>query len=171
MRISYYSLKQFIWNLVVNGIIMSYIFSPSLRLFFLNMIGCKLMSDSGGLQGHCMLLSNKLILGRGSYINRECLIDNASGKIIIGNNVSIGCRCCIHTTNHDYSNPLKRGGKVKGESVVIKDGCWLGSNVIILPGAVINEGVVIASGSIVKGELDANSLYAGIPARKIKDIK
>lgn len=117
-----------------------------------------------------MLLTNKLNIGKGSYVNRECLLDNAGADITIGDNCAIACRVSIHTTNHDYSNPLQRSGKLKPKPVTIKDGCWVGSNVIILPGTIINEGCVIASGSIVKGTLEKNGLYAGIPACRIKDI-
>jgi maltose O-acetyltransferase len=45
---------------------------------------------------------------------------------------------------------------------------WGGS--IICPGVVIGEGVVVAAGSIVTKNCDANSLYAGNPARKIKEL-
>lgn len=146
---------------------MSYLIPAGLRILLLKMLGCKL---GGVIHPHCLLLTNKIKIGKGSYINRECLLDNAGADITIGDNCAIACRVSIHTTNHDYSNPLRRSGKIMPLSVIIKDGCWIGSNVIILPGSVINEGCVIASGSIVKGTLEKNGLYAGIPARRLKDI-
>lgn len=165
--ISRYTIRQYAWNLFVNGVIMSYLIPAELRILLLKMLGCKM---GGVIHPHCLLLTNKLKIGKGSYINRECLLDNAGADIVIGNNCAIACRCSIHTTNHDYSNPLRRSGAMKPLPVTIKDGCWIGSNVIILPGSVINEGCVIASGSIVKGTLEKNGLYAGIPARRLKDI-
>lgn len=165
--ISRYSIKQYVWNLLVNGAIMSYIFPTELRILLLRVLGCKM---GGVIHPHCMLLTNKIMIGKGSYINRECLLDNAGADIVIGDNCAIACRVTIHTTNHDYSNPKRRSGKITSSPVIIKDGSWVGSNVIILPGTIINEGCVVASGSIVKGTLDKNGLYAGIPARRIKDI-
>ena len=35
---------------------------------------------------------------------------------------------------------------------------------------IINEGVVIAAGAVVRGELSPNKLYAGVPAKIIKDL-
>lgn len=122
------------------------------------------------MHGHGIILSSKLKLGKGSYINRECILDNVGEWISIGNNCAIACRVSIHTTNHNYSNSLARSGKLEPKAVIIKDGCWVGSNVVILPGTVINEGCVIASGSIVRGTLDKNYLYAGCPAKKIKKL-
>lgn len=124
----------------------------------------------GVIHGNCIILSSKLKLGRHSYINRECLIDNAEETITIGDDCSIACKVSIHTTNHDYSNPNRRGGKMKPKSVVIEDGCWIGSNVVILPGSFIGKGCVISAGSIVRGKLENNGLYAGNPAQLVKHL-
>lgn len=165
--ISRQSLKQYFWNLFVNGFIMSYIIPSRLRILWLNLLGCKI---SGVICGKCIILSPKIKLGHHSYINRECIIDNAEEFIIIGNNCSIACRVSIHTTNHDYSNCNRRGGKCVAKSIVIDDGCWIGSNVIILPGSFIGKGCVISAGSVVKGKLENNGLYAGNPAQLIKKL-
>ena len=165
--LSRYALKQYIWNLFVNGFLMSYIVPPTIRRFLLNVLGCEM---GGVIHGHTILLSTKLKMGTHSYINRNCLIDNAEETISIGNKVSIACRVAIHTTNHDYSNSERRGGMMRPKPVTIKDGCWIGSNVIILPGTIINEGCVIAAGSVVKGNLESNSLYSGNPATIIKKL-
>ncbi|WP_279131359.1 acyltransferase [Butyricimonas virosa] len=163
--ISRYSIRQYFWNFVVNGVTMSYILPSKIRVLILNMLNCKIEEV---IQGHCIILSNKLRMGKHSYINRNCLIDNAEEYINIGNNCAIACKVSIHTTNHDYSNSCRRAGKIKSFPVVIKDGCWIGANVIILPGTIINDGCVVAAGSVVKGILDSNSMYAGNPAIKIK---
>ena len=46
---------------------------------------------------------------------------------------------------------------------------WIGSDVIILEGCKIDDGAVIASGSIVTKDVKAFEIWAGVPARKIKD--
>lgn len=164
---SRYAIKQYLWNLFINGFLMSYIVPPTIRRFLLNVLGCEM---GGVIHGHSILLSTKLKMGTHSYINRNCLIDNAEETISIGNNVSIACRVAIHTTNHDYSNSERRGGMMCPKPVTIKDGCWIGSNVIILPGAIVENGCVIAAGSVVNGICEANSVYAGVPAKLIKRL-
>lgn len=47
---------------------------------------------------------------------------------------------------------------------------FIGVEVIILPGVKVGGNVVVAAGSIVTKNLDSNSVYAGNPARKVKDI-
>ena len=40
--LSRYALKQYIWNLFVNGFLMSYIVPPTIRRFLLNVLGCEI---------------------------------------------------------------------------------------------------------------------------------
>ncbi|WP_086971916.1 acyltransferase [Vibrio coralliirubri] len=58
-----------------------------------------------------------------------------------------------------YRNPITVGNKV-----------FIGYGVVILPGVVIGDRVVVASGSVVTRDLPANAVYAGNPAKKIKNI-
>jgi len=46
---------------------------------------------------------------------------------------------------------------------------WLGADVKVLKGAIINDGAIIGTGSLVSGTVDANCIYAGIPAKKVKE--
>lgn len=52
----------------------------------------------------------------------------------------------------------------------MEDGCWLGGNVTVLPGVTIGRGCVIAAGAVVTKSCDPNGLYAGVPARRIRDL-
>ena len=55
--------------------------------------------------------------------------------------------------------------------VNIKRGAWLGAGCIILPGVTIGEYSIVAAGSVVINDVEKESLYAGNPAKKIKDLK
>jgi len=71
----------------------------------------------------------------------------------IGNNVSIGHNAIVHgCTLHD--------NVLVGMGSIVMDHCEIGSNSIIAAGAVVTQNTIVPPGSI----------YAGIPARKIKDI-
>lgn len=54
---------------------------------------------------------------------------------------------------------------------MVHDSCWIGANSTILPGTVIEKGCVIAAGSVVKGLLKSNRLYAGVPAKEIRQLE
>ena len=74
-------------------------------------------------------------------------------KVLLGNNVSIGHNAIVHgCTVHD--------NVLIGMGSIIMDRCEVHSNSIVAAGAVLLEGTVVEEGSI----------YAGVPARKIKDI-
>jgi len=74
-------------------------------------------------------------------------------KVIIGNNVSIGHCAIVHgCTLHD--------NVLVGMGAIVMDNAVVHSNSIIAAGAVVLEGTVCEAGSI----------YAGVPAKKIKDI-
>ena len=74
-------------------------------------------------------------------------------KTIIGNNVSIGHNALVHgCTLHD--------NVLVGMGAIVMDNAVVHSNSIIAAGAVVLEGTVVQAGSI----------YAGVPAKKVKDI-
>ena len=55
------------------------------------------------------------------------------------------------------------------EVLIIEDDVWIGHNVMILPGCKrIGRGAVIGAGSIVTKDVEAYSVMAGNPARKLR---
>lgn len=50
----------------------------------------------------------------------------------------------------------------------IADRCHFGNNVVVLPGSRIGRGAIIGANSVVSGEVPANTIAAGAPARTIK---
>src|SRR3954464_4430714 len=74
-------------------------------------------------------------------------------KVVLGDNVSIGHNAIVHgCTVHD--------NVLIGMGAIVMDNCEIGSNTIIAAGAVVTENTHVPSGCI----------YAGVPARKVKDI-
>jgi carbonic anhydrase/acetyltransferase-like protein (isoleucine patch superfamily) len=74
-------------------------------------------------------------------------------KAIIGNNVSIGHNAIVHgCTIHD--------NVLIGMGSIVMDNAKVNSNTIIAAGAVVLEGTICDEGAV----------YAGVPAKKVKDI-
>ena len=94
-------------------------------------------------------MGNKVNVQDGAVIH--CTYEKT--KAIIGNNVSIGHNAIVHgCTVHD--------NVLIGMGAIVMDGAVVNSNTIIAAGAVVLEGTICEAGSI----------YAGVPAKKVKDI-
>ena len=74
-------------------------------------------------------------------------------KTIIGNNVSIGHHALVHGCT-------VADNVLIGMGAIVMDNVQIGSNSIIAAGAVVLEGTIVQAGSV----------YAGVPAKKVKDI-
>jgi carbonic anhydrase/acetyltransferase-like protein (isoleucine patch superfamily) len=111
----------------------------------------------------CSIWYNAVIRGDVHYIKIGNKVNIQDGAVIhatyqkspttIGNNVSIGHNAIVHgCTIQD--------NVLVGMGAIIMDDCIVESNAIIAAGAVVTKNTVVASGSI----------YAGVPAKKVKDI-
>lgn len=119
-----------------------------------------------------ILKSSNVSIGEESKINSNVFI-HADDKVTIGKNVTLSHGATILSTGYDLSNwnINKYEKEHVSKPIVIEDNVWIGANVTILSGVTIAEGVVVAAGSVVTKNLECdNSLYAGVPAKKIKDI-
>lgn len=94
-------------------------------------------------------------------------------SIIIGNDVLIGAGVHLYASNHRYDQHyllISAQGHSPAEDLIIEDDVWIGANAIILPGVRIGSHSVVAAGSVVTKEVPPRTLWAGVPARKIKDL-
>lgn len=94
-------------------------------------------------------IGNKVNIQDGAVIH--CTFKRS--KTIIGNNVSIGHNAIVHGC-------IVHDNVLIGMGAIVMDNAVVHSNTIIAAGAVVLEGTVCESGSV----------YAGIPAKKVKAI-
>ena len=89
----------------------------------------------------------------------------------IGRGVLIGANCTFAPTNHNFERAdiaiSKQRFQPSRGGVVIEDDVWIGASSVLLDGALIRSGAVVGAGSLVRGELEAYTVYAGNPLRKI----
>ena len=111
----------------------------------------------------CSVWFNAVLRGDVNYIKLGNKVNIQDGAVIhctykkyptiMGNNVSVGHNAIVHgCTIHD--------NVLIGMGSIVMDNCVVHSNSIVAAGAVVTQNTVIESGSI----------YAGIPAKKVKDI-
>jgi carbonic anhydrase/acetyltransferase-like protein (isoleucine patch superfamily) len=94
-------------------------------------------------------MGNKVNVQDGAVIH--CTYEKT--KVIIGNNVSIGHNAIVHGCVIDDNVLIGMGS-------IVMDNAKIGSNSIIAAGAVVLENTVV----------DPGCIYAGVPAKKVKDI-
>jgi carbonic anhydrase/acetyltransferase-like protein (isoleucine patch superfamily) len=94
-------------------------------------------------------MGNKVNVQDGAVIHCTYL----KSKTIIGNNVSIGHNAIVHGC-------VIEDNVLVGMGAIVMDNAKIGSNSIIAAGAVVLENTIVEAGSI----------YAGVPAKKVKDI-
>lgn len=111
----------------------------------------------------CSFWFNSVVRGDVHYIRLGNRVNVQDGAVLhctyqkhalnIGDNVSIGHNALVHGCTI-HSNVLIGMGSIVMDGVVVESNC------IIAAGAVVLEGTVVKSGSV----------YAGVPAKKVKDI-
>lgn len=121
-------------------------------------------------QGFYCDYGNKISLGKCVYLNVNCtLLDG--GLISIGDDCLIGPNVQILTINHAVSPGERLDKKNFAEDVSIGNNVWIGAGVIILPGVSIGSGAIIGAGSVVNKDVPTNCMYAGNPAKKIRQLE
>jgi len=139
-----------------------------LRVLFLRKYGV-VCGHGARVYEHVHFSSNRVEIGRESFVNVGCYFD-ASEKIIIGNKVSLAPLVRIITTNHEIGPPENRAGISLAQTVHIGDGCWIGAGASVLPGVTVGAGCVIAAGAVITRDCQPNGLYAGVPGRRLRDL-
>lgn len=110
----------------------------------------------------------RIRLGKDIFINKGCMFVDLGG-IKLEDNVLIGPDVKILSVNHPLDVSKRRDVILK--SVNIKKNAWIGAGSTICPGVTIGENSVIGAGSVVTKDVPDNVVYAGVPAKFIKNIK
>jgi gamma-carbonic anhydrase len=127
------------------------------------------------LADNCTIVGD-IVLGNDCSIWFNAVIRGDVHYIRIGNNVNIQDGVIIHCTYRQA--PVNIGNNVSVAHHAVIHGCTIHDNVLVGMGAILMDLVevqsncIIAAGALVtKGTIvEANSVYAGSPAKKIKSI-
>jgi acetyltransferase-like isoleucine patch superfamily enzyme len=115
---------------------------------------------------HCDDRRCELILGRSAGITSRHFID-CNGGVYIGDFTTVaGIRTQILTHSIDvYCN------RQDAKSIKIGKYCFIGSGCILLPGCVLPDYSILGAGAVLtKAYTKKGCLYAGSPAREVKEL-
>ena len=114
---------------------------------------------------------DNLSIGNDVSIHAYSYID-AYGKIEIGNSVSIANHTTLISSDHtwtDRNTPIKYN-PVSPKKIIIENDVWIAAGVRVLGGNTINKRNVIGAGAVVNKSTEENSVYVGVPIKKVKEI-
>lgn len=119
-------------------------------------------------------------IGRDSSIWFNAVLRGDVNTITIGDRTNIQDGAVIHTlydgsphpSQTHIGNDVSVGHNAIIHGGIIGDNCLIGMGAIILDNAEVPAGCIIAAGALVlsNAKLEPDSLYAGIPARKIRTV-
>ena len=105
-----------------------------------------------------------------------CVLRGDVCDLILGDRVNIQDGAVVHGTHEKSATRIGNDVTVGHNAIV--HGCILNDNVLIGMGAIVMDNAVVPSGTIVaagavvleKQVLEPNSIYAGTPAKKVKQL-
>jgi len=160
------------WDLCANTFLASHFMPSKIRVAVLRLLGLRIGKAKifgGGYFGR-----GRITIGYGAGINQGAYFEPGA-PIVIGNQVMFGPNVSLITTTHpvgatEIERTRRFGTDMIQKPIRIGDNVWLGLGVTVLPGVRIGNGAVVAAQSLVTEDVLPNTLVAGTPARKIRDL-
>ena len=122
---------------------------------------------------HNITIGKNFYIGRYSQIECDAMIGN---NVIFANHVAL-----VGRYDHNYQQigkPTRLASQIRDADynwkgldlkIIIEDDVWIGYGTIILSGVKIGQGSIIAAGSLIVKDVEPYSIYAGHPAKKIRN--
>lgn len=126
------------------------------------------------------VLLGDVTIGRDCSIWYNAVLRGDVNKIVIGDRTNIQDGAVLHTLYDQSKHPSQTiiGSDVSvGHNAIIHggvigDNCLIGMGATILDNAVVPSGCIIAANALVlsNAKLEPDSLYAGVPAKRIREV-
>lgn len=112
---------------------------------------------------------NYIQLGDRVFIG-ECCQLVCMTKIIIGHDTMIAPNTTIVDVGHEIKAGITINKQpITSQEIIIGNDVWIGAGAIILKGVTIGDGSVIGAGSLVNKSVPSYQMWAGSPARFIRN--
>ena len=156
--------------------VFDFLLLPMARVWFLRFLGAQIGKDAiihkvrffnyyrKGFKG--------IKIGDFCFLGNDVLIDLAD-ELHLEDHVTLSERVAVLThTNVGYKDhPLQRFYPPISKPVFLARGSFVGINAVIMPGVRVGEGGFVSACSLVNRDVEPYTVVAGIPAKKIKDLR
>ena len=116
--------------------------------------------------GNC----SRVNIGAGCWIGMGMTV-YGDGSVTIGGNCDLAPDVAFITGSHDLGTCERRAGVGKLFSITVGNGCWLGAKCAITNSVSIGDAAVVGACALVNKSVEANTIVAGVPAKKIKELE
>ena len=126
------------------------------------------------------VLIGDVTVGRDSSIWFNTVLRGDVNSITVGDRTNIQDGTVIHTlydgaphpSQTHIGNDVSIGHNATIHGAIIEDNCLIGMGATLLDNAVVPSGCIIAANALVlsNAKLEPNSVYAGVPAKKVKEV-
>jgi maltose O-acetyltransferase len=155
------------WHLAVNVVAASQLTPPPARHRLYRRSGLDIHTPL--IEAGCHFFSTDITIGPQTMIQRGAHFDTRGG-IAIGARCGIASEAMLCTSMHDIGGPEQRWGAFTPGRIVIEDGTWIGVRALVLGGVTVGAGCIVAAGAVVTKDCEPNGLYAGVPAKRVRDL-
>ena len=133
------------------------------------------IGDNVRIDDFC-IVSGRVHLKNNIHIAAYSALYGGTAGIKIESFANVSSRVCVYAVSDDYSgctmtNPTvpEKYKTIQNEPVYIGKHVIIGSGCTILPGVVMAEGTALGAMSLCKTSTEPWKIYAGIPAKILKD--
>mgnify|MGYP002585319169 CR=1 FL=1 len=134
------------------------------------------------VRGYTPVIGENTFLADNATIGRDCsiwfsaVVRGDVNTITIGDRVNIQDGAVIHTLYQrsvtEIGNDVSIGHNANIHGAKIEDKCLIGMGATVLDHAVVGTGSIVAANALVLSgtKIEPGSIYAGIPAKRVKGV-
>ncbi len=155
------------------------------------------IGDNVVVDDNCMLdakgVDNQgITLGDGVFLGRNTILSCKDGDLILEDGVNVGFNCEIYSSstvvvgentllaaycyligggNYDLDSDVDFAQQdgFRSDGISVGRSVWLAADVKVLDGVSIGENAVIGAGAVVNGNIPANQIAVGVPAKVVRE--
>lgn len=160
-------LRNWVRDFSLNSWISSPLVPDIVRTALLRLFGLRI--GRSRISARCFFGSWNVRIGSHCFVGNGVFFDSAR-EIVLEDNVQIGPNVLLITSSHVIGGSGRRAAHPANLPILLEKGVWIGAGATILPGVTIHQGVVVGAGAVVTKDCVANSIYTGVPARRLRNL-
>jgi tetrahydrodipicolinate N-acetyltransferase len=135
----------------------------------LDLKGIEARIEPGSVIREKVEIGERVIVMMGAVLNIGAVIGAGT---MIDMNAVVGARAIVGQNCHIGAGAVLAGvlEPPSADPVVIEDDVLVGANAVVLEGCRVGRGSVVAAGAVVTTDVPDMVVFAGQPARKVKDV-